>query len=160
VTVARARQQRTRSGAAKRRAPPAATAAAPRHSPSLPGADAALAQVRTICLALPEVVERPSHGAPTFFHRGKRTFVSFVDNHHHDGKLALWCAAPPGFQAMIVDAAPDRYFVPAYVGHLGWVGVRLDRGTSWDEIAAVIERAYRAVTTPGASRASAAARGR
>jgi hypothetical protein len=125
--------------------PKAPTVTLPRHSPSLPGADAALARVRAICLALPDVEERPSHGAPTFFVRGKRAFVNFVDNHHHDGKLALWCAAPPGFQASIVDTAPDRYYVPAYVGHLGWVGVRLDRGTSWDEIAAVIERAYRAV---------------
>jgi hypothetical protein len=127
---------------AKRRAPVVTLA---RHSPSLPGADAALARVRAICLALPEVTERPSHGAPTFFIRDKRAFVSFVDNHHHDGKLALWCAAPPGFQASIVDTAPDRYYVPAYVGHMGWVGVRLDRGTGWDEIAAVIERAHATV---------------
>jgi len=131
-----------------------------RHAPSLPGADAALERVRAICLALPDVVERPSHGAPTFFVRGKKAFVNFVDNHHHDGKLALWCAAPPGFQEMIVESEPERYYVPAYVGHLGWIGVRLDRDTSWDEIAAVVERAYRAITPAGASRAASAAPGR
>ena len=108
-----------------------------------------LAAVREICLGLPGTSERLSHGAPTFFIRDKRAFVNFLDNHHHDGKLALWCAAPPGFQASLVDMAPDRYYVPAYVGHMGWVGVRLDRGTSWDEIAAVIERAHAAVRDRG-----------
>jgi hypothetical protein len=105
-------------------------------------AAAALARVREICLGLPEVAERPSHGAPTFFIRGKHSFVMFHDHHHGDGRLALWCAAPAGMQRGLVDATPDVYFVPPYVGHRGWVGVRLDRGAPWDEIAGVIEEAY------------------
>jgi hypothetical protein len=103
---------------------------------------APLERVRALCLALPEVVERPSHGAPTFFIGGKRAFVMFHDDHHGDGRLAIWCAAPPGAQAMLVGAAPDTYFVPAYVGHLGWLGMRLDRGAPWDEVAGVIEDAW------------------
>src|SRR2546428_14114142 len=86
-----------------------------------------LARVRKICLALPQTSERPSHGAPTFFIRGKRAFVTYHDNHHGDGRLAIWCAAPPEIQRMLVAWQPDPYFVPAYVGHLGWLGVRLDR---------------------------------
>jgi hypothetical protein len=105
-------------------------------------AEAALARVRELCLALPETSERPSHGAPTFFIREKRSFVTFHDDHHGDGRLAIWCAAPPGAQAMLVGAAPDTYFVPAYVGHLGWLGMRLDRGAPWDEVAGVIEDAW------------------
>ncbi|AUX20148.1 phosphoribosylglycinamide formyltransferase [Sorangium cellulosum] len=105
-------------------------------------AAAALERVRTLCLAYPETSERISHGAPTFFVREKRSFVTFHDDHHGDGRLALWCAAPPGAQAMLVEANADAYFVPAYVGHLGWIGVRLDRGLPWPEIAAVIEHAY------------------
>jgi hypothetical protein len=66
----------------------------------------------------------------------------FVDNHHHDGRLALWCAAPPGAQAMLIETAPGHYFVPPYVGPSGWIGVRLDRKVSWNEIAAVIKNAY------------------
>src|SRR5712691_1056292 len=50
-----------------------------------------LAHIRKICLALPETSERPSHGAPTFFIRGKRAFVTYHDNHHGDGRLAIWC---------------------------------------------------------------------
>jgi hypothetical protein len=70
------------------------------------------------------VIERPNHGAPAFYIRKTRSFVMFVDNHHHDGRLALWCAAPPGAQAMLIDSAPDHYFVPPYVGPSGWIGVR------------------------------------
>jgi len=113
----------------------------------------ALARVRDLCLALPETSERPSHGAPTFFIRRSRSFVMFHDNHHGDGRLGLWCAAPPGVQRMLVEAAPDHYYVPAYVGHRGWIGVRLDRGLGWDEIAGVIEDAYLA-RAPAALRAA------
>ncbi len=103
---------------------------------------AALARVRGICLGLPEVSERPSHGAPTFFIRGKRSFAMFQDDHHGDGRLAIWCAAPDGAQAGLVAAQPDRYFVPPYVGHRGWIGVRLDRGVPWEEVAGMLEEAY------------------
>jgi hypothetical protein len=105
----------------------------------------ALARVRKICLALPEVNERPSHGAPTFFVRDKKTFVMFHDDHHGDGRLAIWCAAPLGAQEAMVQAEPDRFFRPAYVGHRGWLGLRLDRELDWGEVAEVIEDAYRTV---------------
>jgi hypothetical protein len=101
-----------------------------------------LDRVRELCLSLPEVTERPSHGSPTWFVRGKKTFVTYLDNHHDDGRLALWCAAPPGTQQALVAGEPEHYFVPPYVGHRGWVGVRLDRGLDWNEIAGAIEDAY------------------
>jgi hypothetical protein len=104
-----------------------------------------LERVRKIALALPEVNERLSHGSPTWFIRDKKTFVSYLDDHHGDGRLALWCAAPLGAQAMLVDEEPDRFFVPAYVGHRGWIGVRLDRAVDWGEIEAILEDAYRCV---------------
>jgi hypothetical protein len=101
-----------------------------------------LARLRKICLALPEVIERPSHGAPTFFVRGKRPFVMVLNDHHGDGRFAIWCAAAPGMQAMLVDADPERFFVPPYVGHRGWLGFRLDRELDWDELAGIVEDAY------------------
>jgi len=101
--------------------------------------------MRELCLALPETNERPSHGAPTFFIRDKSTFVMFLDDHHGDGRLAIWCAAPPGLQASLVDEEPVRFFVPPYVGHRGWVGVRLDIDPDWDELAGIVEDAYRQV---------------
>ncbi len=107
--------------------------------------DKALAEVRAACLALPEVEERLSHGAPTFFVRGKKSFVMFHDDHHGDGRLALWVAAAPGVQAEMVDEEPDRFFRPPYVGHRGWLGVRLDRDPDWDEVAGVCTDAFRRV---------------
>jgi hypothetical protein len=101
-----------------------------------------LHKIRVICLAFPEVSERLSHGAPTFFVREKRAFVMVLTDFHGDGRFALWCAAPEGMQQMLVEADQERFFVPPYVGHRGWLGVRLDRGLHWDELAGIVEDAY------------------
>ena len=102
-----------------------------------------LERIRGICLALPETSERLSHGAPTFFVRGKRAFLMVLTNHHGDGRFAVWCAAPEGVQAMLVDADPERFFVPPYVGHHGWVGAWLDVPHDWDSIADLVKSGYR-----------------
>jgi hypothetical protein len=107
-----------------------------------------LARIREICLAFPETSERLSHGAPTFFVRGKRAFLMVLTDHHGDGRFAVWCAAPEGLQGMLVGADPERFFVPPYVGHRGWLGVRLDRGLDRDELAGLAEDAYAAVAPP------------
>ena len=104
-----------------------------------------LGKLREICLALPETSERLSHGAPTFFVREKRAFLMVLTNHHGDGRFAIWCAAPDGMQRMLVEGDPERFFVPPYVGHRGWLGVRLDRGIHWDELAGIAEDAYAGV---------------
>ena len=101
-----------------------------------------LGRIRKICFALPATSERLSHGAPTFFVRGKRAFLMVMTNHHGDGRFAIWCAAGEGVQRMLVDADPDRFFVPPYVGHRGWLGMRLDRGLDWDELAGIVEDAF------------------
>ncbi|MQA13403.1 MAG: MmcQ/YjbR family DNA-binding protein [Pseudonocardiaceae bacterium] len=104
-----------------------------------------LERLRAICLALPETTERLSHGEPTFFVRDRKVFVSYAD-HHHDDRLGFWCHAPAGAQQALVAADPDRFFVPPYVGHRGWLGVRLDvEGVDWQEIAELVEDAYRMV---------------
>jgi hypothetical protein len=105
----------------------------------------ALERIRALCLALPEATERLSHGAPTFFVRDKKTFVTYMDDHHGDGRLALWCAAPLGVQPALVAEEPERFFVPPYVGHRGWLGVRLDRDPDWGELAGIVTDAYRTV---------------
>jgi hypothetical protein len=105
-------------------------------------ADAALARVRATCLALPETSERLSHGAPTFFIRGTRSFLTFHHDHHGDGRLAIWCAAPEGMQEAFVEEDPEHYFRPPYVGVRGWLGVRLDRGLEWERVEEAVETAY------------------
>ena len=75
-----------------------------------------LERIRAICLALPETSERLSHGAPTFFVRGKRAFLMVLTNHHGDGRFAIWCAAPEGILQALVEADPERFFVPPTSG--------------------------------------------
>ena len=101
-----------------------------------------LALIRAVCLGLPETSERLSHGAPTFFVRGKRSFLMVLTDHHGDGRFAIWCAAGEGVQQMLVEADPERFFVPPYVGHRGWLGMRLDRAFDPDELAGIAEDAY------------------
>lgn len=104
--------------------------------------DRPLDRLRALCLALPEVTEKLSHGEPTWFVR--RVFVSYAD-HHHDERVAFWCAAPPGAQEALVAARPEVYFRPPYVGHRGWLGVWLDGAVDWDEVAEVVTDAYRQI---------------
>ncbi|HEX6904439.1 MAG TPA: MmcQ/YjbR family DNA-binding protein [Thermoanaerobaculia bacterium] len=104
-----------------------------------------LEKLRSLCLALPETTERLSHGEPTWFVRDKKTFVMYA-NHHHDDVLAFWCAAPDGAQEALVSADPERFFRPPYVGHRGWLGVRLDvTPIDWDQISDLVNAAYRMV---------------
>lgn len=108
--------------------------------------DEAVSRMRAICLALPEVTERLSHGTPTWFVRDKKQIVQIWTEGHHDIEFPqLWCAAPPGAQEAMVAAEPGRFFRPPYVGHRGWLGVRMDVEVDWDEIAAIVEDAYRVV---------------
>jgi hypothetical protein len=103
-------------------------------------------RLRSICLALPGVTERPSHGAPAFFVRDTKSFLTLWASGHHDNDFPhLWCAAPPGAQAELVAATPDKFFRPPYVGGRGWIGVRLDGDIDWTEIAELCEDAYRVV---------------
>jgi hypothetical protein len=109
----------------------------------------ALERVRAICTSFPEVSERLSHGSPSFFIRGRKTLAMFVDDHHGDGIIGVWCPAFPGVQEELVDQEPDRFYRPPYVGPSGWLGVRLDRDVDWDEVRAILADSYRKVGPKG-----------
>lgn len=104
-----------------------------------------LDRVRQLCMAMPQVEERLSHGEPAWFLRGKKLFVMFADR-HHDDRVAFWCASPPGVQEMLVESNPQAFFRPPYVGVRGWLGVYLDDTPNWDEIAGLVESAYETLT--------------
>ena len=112
--------------------------------------DDPLVRLRALCMSHPNVTERESHGEPTWFVRD-RTFVMYAD-HHHDDRVAFWCAAPDGVQESLVESAPDRFFRPPYVGHRGWLGVWLDVPVDWDEITTIVGDAYRAIDHARATR--------
>jgi hypothetical protein len=109
-----------------------------------PMTDPTIARLRRLCLALPEVTERLSHGEATWFVGHGKSFVTTADR-HHDDRIAFRCAAPDGVQEALVSTAPERFFRPPYVGHRGWLGVWLDVPQDWDEIAALVADAYRCV---------------
>ena len=108
-------------------------------------------RLRGICLALPGVTERTSHGESSFFvptsinSTKDRQFVTVDDHHHGADRLAIWCAAPPGAQEELIARDGERYFRPPYVGHRGWVGARIDGDPDWAELAEIVRDAYRQV---------------
>ena len=108
-------------------------------------AESAKRRVRAVCTELPEVEERP--GGEDDRHlallvRGK-TFGYFLDDHHGDGRLALTFKVPPGEQTVLIASDPERFFVPAYLGPRGWVGLRLDIGkVDWSEARELLMESY------------------
>jgi hypothetical protein len=105
-----------------------------------------LTRLRKLCLALPEAHEVEAWGEPTFRVRNK-LFAMYAapNNHHGAGRPAVWCKAAPGNQSLMVGAAPDRFFVPPYVGPSGWVGVWLDRSPDWSEVDDLLRDSYRLI---------------
>lgn len=104
-------------------------------------------RVYTALRALPGVVEKTAHGSPSFRtgpDRSDRMFASFVVDHHGDGRVAVWCAAPPGTQALLAETAAERTFVPAYVGARGWIGLDLTK-TDDEQLAHHLSVAWRYV---------------
>ena len=116
-----------------------------------------LGRLREICLALPDVEERLSHGSPAFFTKN-RQFLHYWDNHHDDGWHCFWCAAPLGMQEALTTADSSRFFRPPYVGHRGWLGVNLDDHPDWKEITHIVGYAHETISRGRAGRGSSGAR--
>ena len=100
-----------------------------------------LDRLRSICLALPEALEKEAWGDPTFRVKDK----IFAMQKSGDGRLSIWLKAPPGSQEILVGAAPETFFVPPYVGHKGWIGIRLDAEPDWTEVESLVRRSYRLI---------------
>lgn len=98
-------------------------------------------RLRVLCLALPEAEERETWEIPTYRIRGK----IFALQSAIGERDAVWCKAQEGSQELLVQADPDRFFVPPYLGHKGWVGMWLDRRVNWTEVAELVRRSYRLI---------------
>ena len=103
-----------------------------------------LAQLRKICLALPEAHEVEAWEAPTFRVKNK-IFAMYAEagNHHHDERPGVWIKSKHVVQEILLQRDPKRYFKPPYVGPGGWTGAFLDGRPNWKEITALLEDAYR-----------------
>ena len=107
----------------------------------------ALQRLRAICMALPEAVEKISHGEPTWF-AGKGKVFAMFDNHHHGAEhIAVGLPQPFGAQEALIDEDADRFFRPPYVGPSGWIGMILDDGPDWQSVATLVRDAYLHVAT-------------
>ena len=104
-----------------------------------------LVKLRKLCLALPEAHEAEAWGAPTFRVRNKMFAMYTAHGNSHGGRAAVWCKATHVNQGLMVQEAPDRFFVPPYMGPSGWIGVWLDRKPDWSEVATLLEDGYRLV---------------
>jgi hypothetical protein len=104
-------------------------------------------RLRKICLAFPEAGERLSHGEPTWF-AGKGKVFAMLDNHHHGSPhLSVWLPQPMDVQEMLIEADPQRFFRPPYVGPSGWVGVVLDTKPDWQMVQRLVRDAFAFVAT-------------
>jgi phosphoribosylglycinamide formyltransferase-1 len=111
---------------------------------SAPEVDA-LERLSEICLALPEAEREQRTRHARFSVRGKK-FAYFLDDHHGDGILSVCCRAAPGENAALVASDPERFYLPAYIAHRGWVALRLDREPlDWSEVAELVVDSYRLV---------------
>ena len=116
-------------------------------------ADPRLERLSAICLDLPEATREITGRHAAFRVRG-RTFVYFLDDHHGDGIVGLNAKAACGAAEMLIAEDPERFYRPAYLGHRGWVGVRLDTGAvDWDEVAGFVVDSYRLCAPKSLARA-------
>lgn len=103
-----------------------------------------LERIRQICLALPEAVEKEAWGDPSW--RVRDRIFAMQKGNYEGGRPSLWLKAADGAQAVLVASDPERFFVPGYVGHKGWIGLYLDGGSmDWDELSDLIEESYRLI---------------
>jgi hypothetical protein len=111
------------------------------------GEDRRLTRFSALCLELPEAARRDMGRHAGFLVR-KRIFAYFLDDHHGDGIVAVCCKVALGGSMDLVAAAPARYYLPAYIGPRGWVGLRLDAAggrIDWHEVRELVAESYRLV---------------
>ena len=97
-----------------------------------------LKTLRKVCLALPETSEATQFGSPCW-KAGKKSFCGM---HHHAGRLNLQFWVGPDMQTMLTFEG-DRYQIPAYMGHNGWINLDVEDEVDWDEVAELGMISYR-----------------
>jgi predicted DNA-binding protein (MmcQ/YjbR family) len=119
--------------------------------------DPRLKKLRAVCLALGEVIEKEAWGECTFRAIGGSMFAMTDNNHHSSGHFAVWVKAPAMAQEILINSDPKTFFKPPYMGHKGWVGVRLDTKPDWEEVSGILRDGYQ-MSLPQKSRPRALAK--
>jgi len=103
--------------------------------------DPYLADLRKVCLALPESAEVEAWGRPTF-RAGKKLFAVFAGDDDHD-YAAIFKPEMAERPALLED---PRFYVPAYFGPSGWLALDFTAAkVDWDEVVELMESSYRQV---------------
>ncbi|TMB98900.1 MAG: MmcQ/YjbR family DNA-binding protein [Chloroflexi bacterium] len=137
------------TGEARAPAPPASAAASTSEGGHAVDHDEVLDRLRAICLALPEATEKLTWGDVVTFRVRDKIFAMFEHDHHgrDENRTSVQLKAPPGGQETLAGADPQRFFRPPYVGHKGWVGIRLEGDVPWALVAGLVEESYQ-MTAP------------
>jgi phosphoribosylglycinamide formyltransferase-1/phosphoribosylamine--glycine ligase/phosphoribosylglycinamide formyltransferase/phosphoribosylformylglycinamidine cyclo-ligase len=108
--------------------------------------DAVLAKLRSLALALPRAAERLSHGSPGFFIEGGKFFAYFSHDHHGD-RMTFVAVKTTGRdeQEMLMEAAPEVYSWPAYIGPAGWIAIDLAGEVDWKLVEERLKTSWRLV---------------
>ncbi|MEO8875215.1 MAG: MmcQ/YjbR family DNA-binding protein [Polyangiaceae bacterium] len=107
-------------------------------------AEAALEKLTEICLSLPEA-ERNRETKHATFRVNKKVFAYFLDNHHGDGIVSVCVKGEQRANARLVAKDSKRFYMPAYIGSRGYVGIRLDTPrVDWKDITTRIVNSWRA----------------
>ena len=107
--------------------------------------DGRLARLMQVCLGLPEAIQENAARHATFQVR-KHTFAYYLNDHHGDGIISVCCKVLPGDNDAMIAAHPERFYLPAYIGPRGWVGLRLDvAGVDWREVAELVTGSYKLI---------------
>ena len=114
----------------------------------------ALDRVTKIALALPDA-ECEKKGDHAIFRVRKKVFAYFLNSHHGDGIVSICGKTLPGDHNLLVASDPKKFYLPAYIGPRGWVGLRLDIGKiDWEEVTELLKGSY-LMTAPKTVRARA-----
>jgi predicted DNA-binding protein (MmcQ/YjbR family) len=103
-----------------------------------------LKRLRQICLALPEATEKVAWGDPTW--RVRDRIFAMQKGNYGGGRPSVWLKALAEVQPRLVTGEPERFFVPPYVGHKGWIGIYLDgRALDWNRVEELVKDSYRLI---------------
>lgn len=102
-----------------------------------PHAVALLARLRPFCLSLPEVREVRQFGNPAW-QAGKKTFCT-VSRYERRLEIQGWVGA----EQQINLTFDDRYRIPPYTGHNGWIALVAEEGVIWEAVEQLVLVSYR-----------------
>ena len=98
-----------------------------------------LRRAHALCVALPNTAEKISRGHTPVITSAGKNFAIFW---RAESRASVCLNVPPGLQQALVAEDAGRYFVPAYMGVRGWVGVWLDVDVDWPRLEALIEQSH------------------